>query len=163
MATLKRGSILHFPLRIDSKDHHNSVLSPPKTARNGLDDHGYPRLSGRETEAVGCYGEFTRKLRARANAAMRSEEQLRRIYQARIMASVAATRRFKDAVAPRRRQKVFSEDQEDGTIAQMFGPIGTASKRSMEFGIESLKCNSTFLKWTPTAPHPAASRRISVC
>jgi hypothetical protein len=91
--------------------------------------------------------DFTRKLRAGADAAIRSEQLLRRIYQAQIMAAVAETPRFKD---PRRLlssgYKVFSQNQEDGMIAEVFRRIGTTSKRFIEFGIEDgLECNSTFL------------------
>jgi hypothetical protein len=91
--------------------------------------------------------DFTRKLRAGADAAIRSEELLKRIYQAQIMAAIAETPRFKD---PRRLlatgYKVFSQNQEDGMIAEVFRRIGTTSKRFIEFGIQDgLECNSTFL------------------
>jgi hypothetical protein len=99
--------------------------------------------------------DFTRKLRAGADAAIRSEELLRRIYQTQIMAAVAETPRFKD---PRRLlasgYKVFSQNQEDGMIAEVFQRIGTTSKRFIEIGIqEGLECNSTLLLmqgWTGT-------------
>lgn len=91
--------------------------------------------------------EFTRKLRAGADATLRSEELLRRIYRAQITGAISETPRFKD---PRRLlangYKVFSQNQEDGMIAEVFRRIGTTSKRFIEFGIQDgLECNSTFL------------------
>ena len=99
--------------------------------------------------------DFTRKLRAGADAALRSEQLLKHIHQAQIMAAIAETARFKD---PRRLlasgYKVFSQNQEDGMIAEVFRRIGTTSRRFIEFGIEDgLECNSTFLLmqgWTGT-------------
>jgi hypothetical protein len=42
--------------------------------------------------------------------------------------------------------KVFSQNQEDGMIAEVFRRIGTASRRFIEFGVEDgLECNSAFL------------------
>ena len=91
--------------------------------------------------------DFTRKLRAGADAALRSEQLLRRIHQGQILAEIAATPRFQD---PKRLlsagYKVFSQNQEDGMIAEVFRRIGTASKRFVEFGVEDgLECNSAFL------------------
>ena len=99
--------------------------------------------------------DFTRKLRAGADAAIRSEHLLKLIHQTQIMAAIAETPRFKD---PRRLlssgYKVFSQNQEDGMIAEIFRRIGTTSRRFIEFGIEDgLECNSTFLLlqgWTGT-------------
>lgn len=91
--------------------------------------------------------DFTRKLRAGADAAIRSEQLLIRIHQAQILAAATATPRFKDpARLLSSGYKVFSQNQEDGMIAEVFRRIGTASKRFIEFGIENgLECNSTFL------------------
>jgi hypothetical protein len=99
--------------------------------------------------------DFTRKLRAGADAALRSEYLLKRIHQTQIMAAIAETPRFKD---PLRllfsSYKVFSQNQEDGMIAEVFRRIGTSSRRFIEIGIEDgLECNSTFLLmqgWTGT-------------
>lgn len=91
--------------------------------------------------------DFTRKLRAGADAALRSEQLLRKIHQTQILAEIAATPRFQD---PKRLlsagYKVFSQNQEDGMIAEVFRRIGAASKRFIEFGVEDgLECNSAFL------------------
>lgn len=91
--------------------------------------------------------DFTRKLRAGADAALRSEQLLRKIHQTQILADIAATPRYQD---PKRLlsagYKVFSQNQEDGMIAEVFRRIGTASKRFIEFGVEDgLECNSAFL------------------
>jgi len=91
--------------------------------------------------------DFTRKLRAGADASLRSEQLLRKIYQTQILAEIAATPRFQD---PKRLlaagYKVFSQNHEDGMIAEVFRRIGTASRRFIEFGVEDgLECNSTFL------------------
>ena len=91
--------------------------------------------------------DFTRKLRAGADAALRSEQLLRKIHQGQILAEIAATPRFQD---PKRLlsagYKVFSQNQEDGMIAEVFRRIGTASRRFVEFGVEDgLECNSAFL------------------
>jgi hypothetical protein len=99
--------------------------------------------------------EFTRKLRAGADAAIRSEYLLKRIHQTQIMAAIAETSRFRDPLRLLSHgYKVFSQNQEDGMIAEVFRRIGTSSERFIEIGIEDgLECNSTFLLmqgWTGT-------------
>jgi hypothetical protein len=91
--------------------------------------------------------EFTRKLRAGADAAIRTEQLLRRMHQAQIMAQLAETQRFKDPLRLLGAgYQVFSQNQEDGMIAEVFRRIGTTSRRFVEFGVEDgLECNSTFL------------------
>jgi predicted O-methyltransferase YrrM len=91
--------------------------------------------------------DYTRKLRAGADAAIRSEQLLRKIYVAQLMAEIAATPRFQDQKRLLAAgYKVFSQNQEDGMIAEVFARIGTTSKRFVEFGIEDgLECNSAFL------------------
>lgn len=98
---------------------------------------------------------FTRKMRAGADAAIRSEDLLKHIHQTQLIAAIAETPRFKDPLRLLSSSyKVFSQNQEDGMIAEVFRRIGTASKRFIEFGIEDgLECNSTFLLmqgWTGT-------------
>jgi hypothetical protein len=91
--------------------------------------------------------DFTRKLRAGADAAIRTEQLLRRTREAQILAEIAATPRFKDPLRLLASgYKVFSQNQEDGMIAEVFRRIGTTSKRFIEFGVQDgLECNSTFL------------------
>ena len=91
--------------------------------------------------------DFTRKLRAGADAALRSEQLLRRIHHHQLLAEIRQTPRYND---PLRllcaSYKVFSQNQEDGMIAEVFRRIGTASRRFIEFGVETgLECNSAFL------------------
>jgi hypothetical protein len=91
--------------------------------------------------------DFTRKLRAGADAQIRAEQLLRKIHVRQIMAEIAASPRFHD---PKRLlsagYKVFSQNQEDGMIAEVFQRIGTTSRRFVEFGVEDgLECNSAFL------------------
>jgi len=91
--------------------------------------------------------DFTRKLRAGADAAIRSEQLLTRLVQLRMLESLRATPRFQD---PKRLLssglKVYSQNDEDGMIAEVFRRIGTASKTFIEFGIETgLETNSTYL------------------
>jgi hypothetical protein len=99
--------------------------------------------------------DFTRKLRAGADAALRSEYLLKHIHQVQLMAAIAETPRFKDPLRLLSSgYKVFSQNQEDGMIAEVFRRVGMTSKRFIEFGIEDgLECNSTFLLmqgWTGT-------------
>lgn len=91
--------------------------------------------------------DFTRKLRAGADAAIRSEQLLRRMHAAQMLAELAETPRFKDPLRLLASgYKVFSQNQEDGMIAEVFRRIGTTSRRFIEFGVEDgLECNSTFL------------------
>jgi hypothetical protein len=91
--------------------------------------------------------DFTRKLRDGADAAIRSEQLLRRARQAQIISEFADTPRFKDPLRLLASgYKVFSQSQEDGMIAEVFRRIGTTSKRFIEFGVQDgLECNSTFL------------------
>jgi len=91
--------------------------------------------------------DFTRKLRAGADAAIRSEALLRRIHAAQILATIVDTPRFKEPLRLLSAgYKVFSQNQEDGMIAEVFRRIGTASRRFIEFGVEDgLECNSAFL------------------
>jgi hypothetical protein len=90
---------------------------------------------------------FTRKLRAGADAAIRSEYLLRQIHQTQLMAAIVETPRFKDPLRLLSSgYKVFSQNQEDGMIAEVFRRIGTTSKRFIEFGVQDgLESNSTFL------------------
>ncbi len=96
---------------------------------------------------LGRIRDFTRKLRAGADAAIRSEHLLRQILQARIMAEIRATPRFSEPKRLLRHSyKVFSQNQEDGMVAEVFERIGTGSRRFVEFGVQDgLECNSTFL------------------
>jgi len=91
--------------------------------------------------------DFTRKLRAGAEAAIRSEHLLRRVHQTQLLAQLAETPRFKDPLRLLSAgYKVFSQNQEDGMIAEVFRRIGTTSRRFVEFGVEAgLECNSAFL------------------
>lgn len=91
--------------------------------------------------------DFTRKLRAGADASLRTEQLLRRMHQTQLLAQIAETPRYQD---PKRLlasgYKVFSQNQEDGMIAEVFRRIGTTSKRFIEFGVEDgLECNSAYL------------------
>ena len=91
--------------------------------------------------------DFTRKLRAGADAAIRSEQLLRRMHEAQLLGELAGTDRFK---SPLRLlgagYKVFSQNQEDGMIAEVFRRIGATTRRFIEFGVEDgLECNSAFL------------------
>jgi hypothetical protein len=91
--------------------------------------------------------DFTRKLRAGADAAIRSEQLLRRMHQTQILAQIAETPRFRDPLRLLASScKVFSQNQEDGMIAEVFRRIGATSRRFIEFGVEDgLECNSAFL------------------
>jgi hypothetical protein len=91
--------------------------------------------------------DFTRKLRAGADAAIRTERLLQRMHQTQILAQIAETPRFKDPLRLLGSgYKVFSQNQEDGMIAEVFRRIGTTSQRFIEFGVEDgLECNSAFL------------------
>lgn len=90
---------------------------------------------------------FTRKLRAGADAALRSEELLRRIHQHQVLTEIQQTARYNDPLRLLSASyKVFSQNQEDGMIAEVFERIGTGSRRFVEFGVQDgLECNSTFL------------------
>jgi predicted O-methyltransferase YrrM len=109
--------------------------------------------------------DFTRKLRAGADAAIRSEQLLRRIHQAEMLAEIRQTPRFKDPLRLLASgYRVFSQNQEDGMIAEVFRRIGTASRRFIEVGVEDgLECNSAFLllqgwrgAWIESSPENAA-------
>jgi hypothetical protein len=91
--------------------------------------------------------DLTRKLRAGADAAIRSEQLLRKIYGAQMLAEIAATPRYHDPLRLLSAgYKVFSQNQEDGMIAEVFRRIGTTSQRFIEFGVEDgLECNSAYL------------------
>ena len=91
--------------------------------------------------------DFTRKLRAGADAAIRTEQLLRRMREAQIMAEATASPRYQDPLRLLASSyKVFSQNQEDGVIAEVFRRVGTTSKRFIEFGVQDgLECNSTFL------------------
>ncbi|MFI4951267.1 MAG: hypothetical protein ACHP7A_09565, partial [Caulobacterales bacterium] len=91
--------------------------------------------------------EFARRLRAGADAAVRTEQLLRRMRQTQLMAQLAGTPRFKEPLRLLGAgYKVFSQNQEDGMIAEVFRRIGTTSRRFIEFGVEDgLECNSAFL------------------
>jgi hypothetical protein len=96
---------------------------------------------------LGRLREFTRKLRNGADAAIRTEALLKRLVQLEMMRDLSATERFRD---PRRLLssglKVYSQNDEDGMIAEVFRRIGAGSRRFIEFGVEDgTESNSTFL------------------
>ena len=100
---------------------------------------GLPKLSNLRN--------LSHALRAGVAATQRSERLLRKIYRTQVMAEITATPRYHD---PKRLlsagYKVFSQNQEDGMIAEVFRRIGTTSKRFIEFGVEDgLECNSVYL------------------
>jgi hypothetical protein len=111
---------------------------------------------------------FTRALRAGADASVRSEYLLRRTLQMQIMAELTATPRYSE---PKRLlssgYKVYSQNDEDGIIAEIFRRIGTTSRRFIEFGVQDgLESNSTFLLlqgwngvWLEGSPACAAEAR----
>src|SRR5579862_4774643 len=114
--------------------------------------------------------EFVRRLRAGADAAVRTEQLLRRMHQAQLLAQLAENPRFKDPLRLLGAGfKVFSQNQEDGMITEVFSRIGTASRRFIEFGVEDgLECNSTFLltqgwrgAWIEGSPANAARARMA--
>src|SRR5476651_691736 len=117
---------------------------PPLTARR-RSSHLRRICSGRAM--LQRLREFTRKLRAGADAAIRSEQLLRHMYQTQTLAQLAQTPRFKDPLRLLSAgYRVFSQNQEDGMIAEVFRRIGTTSRRFIEFGVEDgLECNSAFL------------------
>src|ERR1700735_5472789 len=115
--------------------------------------------------------EFTRKLRAGADAALRSEQLLRRIHQTQVMAELSQTARFKDPLRLLASgYRVFSQNQEDGMIAEVFRRIGATSRRFVEVGVEDgLECNSAFLltqgwrgAWIEGSSDNAARARAAV-
>jgi hypothetical protein len=114
--------------------------------------------------------EFTRKLRAGADAALRSEQLLRRIHQTQVMAELSQTARFRDPLRLLASgYRVFSQNQEDGMIAEVFRRIGVTSRRFVEVGVEDgLECNSAFLltqgwrgAWIEGSPNHAARARTA--
>jgi hypothetical protein len=114
---------------------------------------------------LGRLRDFTRKLRAGADAALRTEQLLLRTRQAQILAELGATPRFKEPLRLLSSgYKVFSQNQEDGMIAEVFRRIGATSRWFIEVGVQDgLECNSAFLltqrwngAWIEGAPDAAA-------
>jgi len=114
--------------------------------------------------------DFRRKLRAGADAAIRSEQLLRRIHQNQVMAELSQTPRFKDPLRLLASgYRVFSQNQEDGMIAEVFRRIGATSRRFIEVGVEDgLECNSAFLltqgwrgAWIEGSPDHATRARTA--
>jgi hypothetical protein len=91
--------------------------------------------------------EFTRKLRAGADASIASAYLLRAMLRAQTLEALAKTPRFNDPLRLLASgYKVYSQNQEDGMIAEVFRRIGVTSRRFIEFGVENgLECNSAFL------------------
>src|SRR4051812_20413502 len=90
---------------------------------------------------------FTRKLRAGADASIQTERLLTQLLQVQLNRDVTDTLRFKDPLRLLSSgRKVFSQNEEDGMITELFRRIGVTSRRFMEFGVEDgLESNSTFL------------------
>jgi len=91
--------------------------------------------------------EFAWALRAGADASRECRSILQRFVQNEMRRQLEGTPRFQD---PRRLlrngYKVYSQNDEDGMIAEIFHRIGTTTKRFIEFGVEDgLETNSTFL------------------
>lgn len=91
--------------------------------------------------------DFDRRMLTGASAAIRSEQFLRRLLALQTMSEITLTSRYNEPLRLLSSgYKVFSQNQEDGMIAEVFRRIGTASKRFVEFGVEQgLECNTTFL------------------
>ena len=91
--------------------------------------------------------DFTRKLRAGADASIQCAAQLQKIHAEQVLHGLRDTPRFKDPLRLlSSAYKVYSQNQEDGMIAEIFRRIGTVSRHFIEFGVEQgLECNSTFL------------------
>lgn len=91
--------------------------------------------------------DFSRKLRAGADASIASEGALRQIHAELVRQRLSATERFKHPLRLLSSGcKVYSQNHEDGMIAEVFRRIGEGSRRFIEFGVEDgLECNSTFL------------------
>lgn len=114
--------------------------------------------------------DFARKLRAGADAAIRTEALTKRLVQLQMLQSLSATERFKDSRRLLRSGlKVFSQNQEDGMIAEVFRRIGVTSRRFVEFGVEDgLESNSTYLllqgwrgAWIDASVATAAAARVA--
>lgn len=97
---------------------------------------------------------YAQTLRKGADSAIHSEERLKQLLhmqilqvQTQIFQSLSETPRFQDPLRLLSNgYKVYSQNQEDGMIAEVFRRIGTTSRRFIEFGVEDgLECNSTFL------------------
>jgi len=91
--------------------------------------------------------ELVRTLRAGAEAAVRSEELLRQMARSSEISRLQVTPRYKD---PKRLLssgfKVYSQNDEDGLIAEVFRRLGMTSRRFIEFGVQDgLECNTAFL------------------
>lgn len=91
--------------------------------------------------------DFTRKLRAGADAAIGSAGALQQIHAELVLARLGQTERFKDPLRLLSSgYKVYSQNHEDGMIAEVFRRIGEGNRRFIEFGVENgLECNSAFL------------------
>jgi len=112
--------------------------------------------------------ELLRLFRKGVDYTVRSEALLRKILEMRILQSLSETPRFKDPLRLlSSAYKVYSQNQEDGMIAEVFRRIGTTSKRFIEFGVEDgLECNSAFLllqgwngAWIEGSPRNASNAR----
>lgn len=93
------------------------------------------------------FRELARALRAGADAAVRTEQLLLRMRQTQLLAEIAATPRFQDPLRLLSSgYKVFSQNHEDGMIAEVFRRIGTEQRRFVEFGVsDGVECNSALL------------------
>lgn len=91
--------------------------------------------------------DFARALRAGADAAVRSEEILRRTLQMQLLADLAATPRYREPLRLLAHgYKVYSEGLEDGILAEIFARIGTVSRRFVEIGVQDgTECNTAYL------------------
>ena len=91
--------------------------------------------------------DFTRKLRAGADASIQSAARLQQIHGELTLQSLRETPRFQEPLRLlSSAYKVYSQNHEDGMIAEVFRRIGTSSRKFIEFGVENgLECNSTFL------------------
>ena len=114
--------------------------------------------------------ELNRKLRAGSDAAQRTQYLLRQILENQLMAQISETEKFKDPLRLHRYgRKVYSQNQEDGMIAEVFDRIGTTTKRFIEFGVEAgVECNSAYLlmqdwsgAWIEGSPETAAQARAN--
>lgn len=108
------------------------------------------------------------KFYASSDAATRTEELTQKVLEELVFARISNTSRFQDPLRLLRYgYRVYSQNQEDGMITEIFRRIGVSSKRFVEIGVETgLECNSAFLLlqgwtgvWLEASSENAASAR----
>jgi hypothetical protein len=91
--------------------------------------------------------DFLRRLGAGADASVETRQLVNALLREQLRQALVSTHRYQDPLRLLSSgYKIYSQNEEDGMIAEVFRRIGHGSKRFIEFGVQDgLECNTALL------------------